>query len=121
MDAVRVLGGGHSGFAGRTATGLIQTPGAFYEYPGDGSKSGGPFAAVFTKDMKSLLYSSHLPGYRRTAIAPVPQGMVIAGSSKGDDGRVIEKTGKPTPTPVLNAIQRELGGSYDAHIILLGE
>lgn len=119
IDRVGLIDRGHIAFAGRAATGLIQTPNAFYKYPNDGSKSGGPFAAVFSKDMKSLLYSSHLPGYQRTAIARAPKGMVIAGSTKGDDGRVIEKTGKPTPTPVFKAIQKQFGGQYDGHIILL--
>lgn len=119
IDSVTLLDRGHIGFAGRTATGLIQTPDAFYEYPGDGSKSGGPFAAVFSADMKSLLYSSNLPGYKHTAISAVPRGMVVAGRTTGNDGRARPDTGEPTPTPTVRAIQQDFGGAHDAHIILL--
>jgi len=120
IEQITLLGDQHIGFCGGAATGLIQTPGAFYKHPDDGRKAGGKYAAVYTNDMTQLLFSSYLPGYKHVTVGPAGQGMAVAGMTTGDDGSEHPDTGKPTPTPTLRAIDDTLGGAYDAHIILLG-
>lgn len=115
IHQLRVLENGAVAFVGSAATGLIQTPGAFYRYPGDGRRFGGSFAAVFSEDFRHLLFSSYLPGCQEPRLAPVKGGMVVLSRSTGSDGHVEE----PTPTPTHRAHQPEKRGAVDAHIILL--
>ncbi len=102
-------------FCGATATGLIQTPNAFYTHPGTGRKYGGPYVAAFNPDMTVLLFSSHLPGCENVRIGRTRGGLAAVSRSSGDDGH----TDGITQTPTVRAIQKEKQGPYDAHILLL--
>ena len=96
------------------ATGLISTPNAFYLHSGSGKYSG-EFVAVMKSDFSGLLFSSYLPGYDSCRIAPTRKGIAIVGAARKDDGRE-----KPTPPPVVNALQPRLaGGEFDGHIIVI--
>ncbi len=99
---------------GSAATLLVQTPGAFYTYPGDGKSYGGDCVVVYDAGVTRLLFSSYLPGCENASLWTTPKGYVIASRSKGDDGRE-----KPTRSPTVNAVQPEKKGEYDGHLILL--
>ena len=114
IEHVQVLADGSIAFTGTSAAGLVQTPGAFYQYPDDGSAPGGEFVAVFSKDFQNLLFSSYLPGCENAVVSAVGQGVVVVSRSRGDDGAQM-----PTATPIVNAIQKEKKGDYDGHILLL--
>jgi hypothetical protein len=47
--------------------------------------------------------------------ATTKQGVLVASRSKGTDGR---EEG-PTPSPLVNAIQKDKKGDFDAHLIVL--
>ena len=99
---------------GSAATGLISTPNAFYLHSGPG-KYGGEFVAVMKSDFSGLLFSSYLPGYDSCRIAATRGGIAIVGAGRKDDGRE-----KPTPPPIVNAVQPRLaGGEFDGHIIVI--
>ena len=103
-------------FNGGAATGLISTPNAFYKHKGP-NKYGGSFVAVAKEDFSELRFSSYLPGYKVTGMAPVKDGLVVVGTTAKDDGKTNQD---PTPPPIVNAIQKEFGGgAFDGHIILL--
>lgn len=99
-------------FTGTSGTGLIQTPNAFFKYPKDGEKHGGWYVTVFNKDLTHLLFSSYLPGCKELAIAPVGSGLAVVSRSENDGGRM----GK---SPTRQAVQKDFGGAYDGHIVLL--
>ncbi len=109
------LGDGAVAFTGGAATGLIQTPNAFYEHPDDGRRYGGRYAAVFSADFGSLLFSSYLPGCDDVRLGRARDGLLVVSRSRGDDGR----DDGATPTPTVNAVQEDKRGEWDAHIILL--
>ncbi|MBM4040997.1 MAG: hypothetical protein FJ290_21060 [Planctomycetes bacterium] len=111
---IAVLDDGSVAITGGAATGLIQTPGAFWEDPMTGEKYGGDYVAVFRPDLSNLTFSSYLPGCTDTALGTWKNGLIIVSRSKGSDGQP-----KPTPSPVANAIQKDFRGGFDAHIILL--
>jgi len=114
IDKFCGLADGSIGFSGGAATGLIQTPNAFYKYPGDGRRYGGEYVAVMTGKMNDLLFSSYVPGCRNIGIAPSRRGMLVVSCSFGHD-----KDTPPTPSPVFNAIQPKKQGALAAHIMLL--
>ncbi len=99
---------------GGAASVLVQTPDAFYRYPGDGRGYGGDCVVVYDREMTNFLFSSYLPGYENAVLWTTPKGFVVAGRSRGDDGQK-----EPTKTPVINALQAEKKGEVDAHILLL--
>lgn len=116
IEEAKVLPNNLVAILGKAATGLISTPNAFYIHSGP-NKYGGQFVAVLKEDFSEMLFSSYLPGYELTAMYPYNDGIVIAGTSRKDDGHTDQK---PTPPPIKNAIQQNFGGGeYDGHIIFL--
>jgi hypothetical protein len=116
IDDLKVLPDRRIALTGGAATGLISTPNAFYRHTSP-NKYGGLYAAVLNADFSGLLFSSYLPGYATSAIAPAHKGLVIVGTTRKDDGRTDQP---PTPPPVLRPLQKEFaGGEFDGHIILL--
>jgi hypothetical protein len=111
---IKALPGGGVAVAGSAASVLVQTPGAFYAYPGDGRGYGGECVVVFDADFSHLLFSSYLPGCENVSLWPTSKGVVVVSRSRGDDGAK-----EPTKSPVLNALQGEKKGDVDAHILLL--
>jgi hypothetical protein len=111
---LRVCPNGAVAIAGSAASVLVQTPGAFYSYPGDGRGYGGDCVVVFDPEFSTLLFSSYLPGCENASICPTAKGLVVVSRSKGQDG---EK--EPTKSPAVNAIQAEKKGEWNAHILLL--
>lgn len=99
--------------AGGTATGLIQTPNAFWKDPLLPDKHGSDNVSVFRPDMSNLMFSSALPGISHTRIAPMKNGLLITGGSAGSDNWV-----KPTATPSINADQ-EFAGERDGWLCVL--
>ncbi len=111
-----VLTDGSIVFSGGCATGLIQTPGAFFKYEKDGSKHGGGFVAVQSPDQKELYFSSYMPGSDDIRLNAGRNGRLIVvsrntGGMKRDNGLI--------PAPTVNACQPEFGGQVDGHILLL--
>ncbi len=115
MDQMEVLADGSLAVCGGAATGLIQTPNAFYDHPHDGRKYGGEYVAVFAPDLAHMHFSSYLPGYETASIAPTKAGLVVVGRTKGDDGR----ENPAHASPAVKAVQPKLQGKRDGHIILL--
>lgn len=111
---IKALPGGAVAISGSAASLLVQTPGAFYTYPGDGRGYGGECVVVYGVDFNHLLFSSYLPGCENASIWPTRNGLVVVSRSRGDDGAK-----EPTKTPVLRALQGEKKGETDAHILLL--
>jgi len=97
---------------GQAATGLIQTPGAWFTYPAEGGKIGGHYVAVFNADFTNLLFSSYAPACEVQGIGQAKSGLLAAGRSAGKD-----ESGNASP--VANAVQKDFGGAQDAHLILL--
>ena len=114
IQDIRVLEDGSIAFHGAAATGLVQTPNAFYRDPGDGRKYGGETVVVFSADLAGLLFSSYMPGCENVAIGAVRGGLVVASRSRGGDGQTPQ-----TPSPVLRALQRDKRGDYDGHLVLM--
>ncbi|HXG60643.1 MAG TPA: hypothetical protein VNO22_04675 [Planctomycetota bacterium] len=111
---IQVCPDGAVAVAGSAASVLVQTPGAFYRYPGGGRGYGGECVVVYDAGFENLLFSSYLPGYENARLWPTGRGIVVVGRTKGRDDEP-----EATPTPVLNAIQKEPGGGRDAHLLLL--
>jgi hypothetical protein len=111
---IAVLDDGSVAITGGAATGLVQTPGAFWEDPMTGEKYGGDYVAVFRPDLSNLKFSSYLPGCSGAALGTWRNGLIVVSRSKGNDGQP-----KPAPSPAANAIQKDFAGGTDAHIILL--
>jgi hypothetical protein len=103
-------------FSGQAATGLIQTPGAFFEYRRDGEKHGGSFAALQSPDQRALLFSSYLPGCEDARVAAGRQGrLLVASRSTG----LMRHPSGDVPSPVLRAPQDRCRGPADGHLILI--
>jgi hypothetical protein len=115
IEQIRVLNDGSVAIAGGSATGLIQTPNAFWLDPMTGNKYGGAYVSVFLPDLSNLLFSSYLPGCTPVAIGATRTGVAIVSRSTGDDA----SPGRPTSSPIKKAIQKEFGGHTDAHIVVL--
>lgn len=113
---IRVADSGAIAFTGEAASGLVQTPGAFYQYPQDGSGSDGPYVAVFSSDFHTLLFSSYLPGCEDPAVTTFRNEVIVTSRSRGSDAKR-----HPTPSPTLKAIQPRKQGDYDGHIVLMLE
>lgn len=111
---LKALPGGGVALVGSAASVLVETPGAFYHYPGDGRGYGGDCVVVYDAAFAHLLFASYLPGCKNASLWPTPKGVVVASRSRGDDGAK-----EPTKSPVLNALQAEKKGDLDAHILLL--
>jgi hypothetical protein len=111
---IKSLPGGAVAIVGSAASVLVQTPNAFYKYPGDGRGYGGDCVVVFDKDFSTMLFSSYLPGCENASLWPTAKGLIVVSRSKGDDGAK-----EPTRTPVQEALQSEKKGETDAHIMLL--
>lgn len=111
---VKALPGGGAALVGSAASVLVQTPGAFYRYPGDGRGYGGDCVVVYDSAFSQFLFSSYLPGCENASIWPTPKGLVVVSRSRGDDGAP-----EPTKTPVHQALQADKKGETDAHILLL--
>lgn len=110
---VQPLPGGHIGIAGRSATGLIETPNAWYQYPRDGSRFGGYYVSVFSRDLDHLYFSSYTPGLDVQGLGAARSGLVVV-------GRATEADRHGNEPPIKNAIQENFaGGEHDAHIILM--
>jgi len=105
---------GSVGLTGGTATGLIQTPNAFYKPPTDGQRFGGAYVAVMTEKMDDLLFSSAMPGCEEISLAHTKRGMVAVSRSEGKN-----HDEPPAPSPTIKALQGECKGDFDAHILLL--
>ena len=115
VRTMKVLASNALAIAGGAGTGLVQTPGCFWQDPVTGDKYGGEYVAVFRPDLTNLLFSSYLPGCSAASLSGCRKGLVIASTSNGKDGT----QDRPTATPVLNAIQKEFQGGTDGHILLL--
>jgi hypothetical protein len=106
-----MLPDGSVGFAGQAATGLVQTPGAWFEYaPGQGS--GGHYVAVFNADLTDLQFSSYVPGCEIGGIGLAKSGLVVA-------SRAEEKGEKGGAPPLLKGAQEKFGGGRDGHLVLI--
>lgn len=114
IESLRVLSGGEVLIAGRAATGLIQTPHAFFKYGDEGRRYGGSYASVWNSDWSNLLFSSYLPGLDQVRVGQTRRGALLLSRSRGDDGET-----PPTKSPVQNAIQKEKRGEVEGHLILL--
>jgi hypothetical protein len=111
---LKVLSDGAVAVTGRAATGLIQTPNAFWPDPKDGEKYGGEFVTVFNEDLTQVRFSSYMPGCERVRLGKTAKGVLIASRSKGTDGYP-----RATKSPVVNAVQGECKGVCDGHLVLL--
>ena len=106
-DAVGIVGG--------AATGMIQTPNAFVDMKGWTEKYGGSYVAVFDNTLGHLFFASYLPGCEEPNLTAVDGGVVVVSRSEGTDGKEPAHT-----TPISeDAPQKEIGGGWDAHILLL--
>jgi hypothetical protein len=99
-------------FRGAAATALVQTPGAWFKPPADGTGYGGDYVAVFSKDLTDLRFSSLVPGCKVQGIGLTKGGLVVASRSDGK-----EQSGNAPP--LVAPAQAEFGGKYDGHLILL--
>jgi len=116
IQHLAVAESGAIAFTGTAASGLVQTPGAFYKYPDDASGSDGEYVAVFSGDFQALLFSSYLPGCEHANVVTFGKNVIVTSRSKGTDGKA-----RPTASPAFNAIQPQKKGELDAHILLLAE
>lgn len=111
VEEIRVLEGGAVAFRGSGASGIVQTPNAFYRYPHDGKKHGGEVAAIVTGDFAHCLFSSYLPACHELRLGSAGKRLLVVSSSSGasDMG----------PAPTVNAIQKTKQGDFDAHIVMI--
>ncbi len=116
IKEMAVLSNGSIAFGGSSATGLIQTPNAFFKYANDGTKHGGDFITIQSPDQKSLLFSSYLPGSENLRLGAGRDGRLILVSRSA--GAMKRSTGD-IPAPTVNALQPTFGGQFDGHVILL--
>jgi hypothetical protein len=114
IEDIVVLSNGSVAVSGKAATGLIQTPNAFWKDPMTGEKHGGLYVAVFRPDFSSLMFSSYLPGYETAVLCPLEDGLLVCGRTKGADEAI-----PPTSSPAVQAVQAALGGNRDGHVVLL--
>jgi hypothetical protein len=115
IERMCVLNDGSVAIVGGSATGLLQTPNAFWLDSMSGDKYGGYYVSVFLPNLSNLMFSSYMPGCGPVAIGATRKGVAIASRAKRDDGNVK----RPTQPPIKNAIQKEFGGNTDAHIVIL--
>jgi hypothetical protein len=114
IKQICVLDDASVAITGGAATGLIQTPGAFWEDPMTGDKYGGCYVAVFRPDLTNVRFSSYMPGCASVSLGAWKNGVVAASRSQGKDHHQ-----RPTATPTVNALQKDFGGGTDAHLLLL--
>ena len=119
VNAIWPVSDGSVALTGDAGTWMIQTPDPWFRHPKFDKKeyaSGGrgPFVAVFNRDFSHLFFSRTAPGCEMRAMCETPGGLVFAGRSVGTD-----RDDRPTPTPVLNALQKDFGGRFDAYLLLL--
>lgn len=103
-------------FVGTAPTGLIQTPNALYAYPPDGRGPDGEFVAVLSGDLKTLLFSSYLPGCDGATLATSGNQFVVAGR-----GRPAAHDPPSTPTAGTGTTPPRSGADYAGYILLLAE
>ncbi len=113
IHQIRALPGGDSAWTGASATGLIQTPNAFWKDPMLPDKHGGSSLSVANEEWNKLLFSSYLPGIDKPMPESTRSGVVVVGHSFGSDNWV-----KPTDAPSVAADQAFAGAS-DAWILVL--
>lgn len=104
---------GSLAFAGAAATGLIETPNAWFRYPRDGSGMGGSYVAIFNDSFDHLFYSSYTPAVEIMGLGEARRGAIVVGRSrKADD--------KGRTPPAIHAVQEQhAGGRCDAFIGLI--
>jgi hypothetical protein len=112
---VTVLPGDAVAFTGGAATGLIQTPNAFWTPPvgTNACKYGAETLGVWDKAFTNLMFSSYLPGCQNARAFPAKKGLLCVSRSTGGDGRE-----PATPSPSQGALQA-FGGATDGHLIYL--
>ncbi|MEX2386697.1 MAG: hypothetical protein WD534_02380 [Phycisphaeraceae bacterium] len=107
------LPGGSLAFAGAAATGLTETPNAWFRYARDGSRVGGSYVAIFNDSFEHLFYSSYTPGVDITGLGEAQNGVLVFGRSREADGN-------GNQPPAIHALQgQHAGGRYDAFIALI--
>ncbi len=112
---IALLPGGVIATGGGAASGLVQTPGAFYQDPGDGAKYGGNFITVFDPEVSRIMFSSYLPAAGPPSLVAHPRGLLVFTRSRGDDGKT-----PPSSMPATSsAMQKKCGGAGDGHVMLL--
>jgi len=111
IKRIEMLPDGSVFWYGQAATGLIQTPQAWFAYA-DGARMGGSYVAVMSGDLTNLIFSSYVPACEVQGIGQAKGGLLVA-------GRAEAKTEGGLTAPVANAIQKAHGGAQDAHLILL--
>jgi len=114
IRSLKVMPSGLVAFTGNAATGLIQTPNAFFP-PFDETSTlyGGEFVTVFNEDFTHLAFSSYMPGCENLTLGATSDGVLVVSRAKADDGR-IPATASPAHKPLHG-----FGGATDAHIVLL--
>ena len=93
LRQINIAQSGAVAFTGVAATGLIQTPNAFYKYPKDGSGPAGEFVAVISSDFRNLLFSSYLPGCEGATLAAFTHQFVVTARSTGAEHHPAPKGG----------------------------
>jgi len=112
---IELLPGGGIATWGGAASGLVQTPGAFYHDPCDGEKYGGNFLTVFDPTVSRLMFSSYLPGAGEPTLVAHPRGLLVFSRSRADDGKPAPSSMPVTPS----AVQGKFAGAGDGHVMLL--
>jgi hypothetical protein len=111
LKRIEMLPDGSVFWFGQAATGLIQTPQAWFQYT-EGGKSGGYYVAVFSGDFTNLVFSSYVPACEVQGLGQTKTALLVAGRSAGKDDN-------GNASPVANAVQKTFGGAQDGHVILL--
>lgn len=111
IKRMEMLPDGSVAFAGQAATGLIQTPQAWFQYK-EGGKAGGHYVAVFNGDFTNLWFSSYLPAGEISGLGQTKGGILVASRAAGKDDQ-------GNGPPVVNPAQKDFGGGQDGHLILL--
>jgi len=115
LNELELLSGGEIATGGGAASGLVQTPGAFYKDPGDGAKYGGNFVTVFDPAVSRMMFSSYLPGGGPPTLVAHPRGVLVFTRALGDDGK-----SAPSSMPVTSsAAQNKCAGAGDGHVVLM--
>ncbi|MCX5684204.1 MAG: hypothetical protein NT049_11030 [Planctomycetota bacterium] len=111
ISRLEVLPDGSIFWFGQAATGLVETPQAWFSYA-DGARMGGSYVAVFSGDFTNLIFSSYVPTCEVQGIGQAKGGLLVAGraGAKAEGGQ---------GAPVESAVQKDHGGALDAHLILL--
>ena len=121
VDGIQAGPGGAVALRGGAATGLIQTPNAFYEYPYDWPapyRYGGDYVTIFNREFNNLYFSSYMPGCSVAEVGLTRRGFAFVGRSTGSDAARGDP--KVTPSPIAAALQKEHGGGrWDAHLTVI--